>query len=416
MLKKYTWRVGAVLLAVGALAALVAASVAPAQTQHAAKGTLRIWSDSDRLAAITKVANAWGKKNGVTIQVVQKGFGNIRSDISTVKPADAPDVIVAAMDWTGELSANGSVVPLYPKKAAIKNLPKYARQAFSYGKQNKLYGMPTTVENIGLFVNTKLAKVPRTFAQLEKYALAFKNKGGGRVALDVQQGGGDPYHMYPLFAGLCGYIFGHTKTGALNPNDLGVASKKLLKNAPLVDKWNREGFVNAKITGDQATQLFTSGKAAYWITGPWNIDNVRKAGISFKVIQVPKLKCRSVPFLGVNGLMVTKYAAGHGVAPAAKDFVANYMAQPSPQLTLASANGRAPANTVAAKKVKDTALKQLGLASAGGVPMPNIPQMNVVWSDLGAAWVKSTKGDGATPAKEAFQTAAKNIKALIAGG
>jgi len=40
----------------------------------------------------------------------------------------------------------------------------------------------------------------------------------------------------------------------------------------------------------------------------------------------------------------------------------------------------------------------------------------VVWSDLGNAWVKSTKGEGATSAKEAFQTAAKNIKALIAGG
>ena len=30
--------------------------------------------------------------------------------------------------------------------------------------------------------------------------------------------------------------------------------------------------------------------------------------------------------------------------------------------------------------------------------MPNIPQMASVWADLGAAWVKSTKGSGATPA------------------
>jgi maltose-binding protein MalE len=48
--------------------------------------------------------------------------------------------------------------------------------------------------------------------------------------------------------------------------------------------------------------------------------------------------------------------------------------------------------------------------------MPNIPQMNSVWGDLGTAWVKSTKGSDATPAKAAFQTAARNIRAKIAGG
>jgi maltose-binding protein MalE len=413
MLKKHMVGFGALLVAIGALAVLAAASIAPAKTQRSAATTVRIWTDSDRLAAVTKVANAWGKARGVSVQVVQKGFGNIRSDLGTVKPADAPDVIIAAHDWTGQLAADGLVVPLFPKKSAIKNIPAYALKAFTYGK---LYGMPTTLENVGLFVNTSLGKVPKTWSELEKYALAFQKKGGGRVALDVQQGsGGDAYHMYPLFSGLCGYVFG-TSHGQLNPKNLGVANPKFIKNAAMIDKWNSEGLVNSKIDGNTATQLFTSGKAAYWITGPWNIDTVRKAGISFKIIQVPKIKCGAVPFLGVNGFMVTKYAAGHGVASAAKDLVSNYMATPSAQYALATANNRYPANTVAGKRVKDTALKQIGLASKGGVPMPNIPQMNSVWSDLGSAWVKSTKGSGATPAKAAFQTAAKNIKALIAGG
>ena len=49
-------------------------------------------------------------------------------------------------------------------------------------------------------------------------------------------------------------------------------------------------------------------------------------------------------------------------------------------------------------------LGQFLAASKGGIPMPNIPQMNSVWSDLGQAWVKSTKGSGATPAASAFKT------------
>ena len=75
--------------------------------------------------------------------------------------------------------------------------------------------MPSTLENVGLFVNTRLAKVPKSWAaSREAAALAFKKKGGGRLALAVQQGsGGDAYHMYPFFSGLCGYVFGRTKAG-----------------------------------------------------------------------------------------------------------------------------------------------------------------------------------------------------------
>lgn len=413
MLNRFTWRVGMVLVTIGALATLVAASVAPAASHKRTAGSLRIWVDADRLNAVKKLATQWASSRGFSVQVVQKGFGNIRDDLKTVKSEDAPDVIMAAHDWTGELAANGLVVPLFPKKSALKQIPAYARNAFTYGK---LFGMPVALENVGLFVNTKLAKVPKSWSDLEKKALAFKQGGSGRVALDVQQGsGGDAFHMYPLFSGLCGYVFGKSN-GRLNPNKLGVANPKFIKNAPLIDRWNKEGLVNSKIDGNTATQLFTSGKAAYWITGPWNIDTVRKAGISFKIIQVPKIKCASVPFLGVQGLMVTKYATPHGVASAAKDFVGNYMASPTAQYELTVLNGRYPANTAAAKRVKDSALKQIGQASKGGVPMPNIPQMNSVWGDLGTAWVKSTKGDGATPAQAAFKTAASNIRAKISGG
>ena len=68
------------------------------------------------------------------------------------------------------------------------------------------------------------------------------------------------------------------------------------------------------------------------------------------------------------------------------------MMRPAGQAALAAANGRFPANTVAGRRVKDTVLAQFGQAGTGGVPMPNIPQMSSVWTDLGGAWVKSTKG------------------------
>ena len=140
--------------------------------------------------------------------------------------------------------------------------------------------MPVAVENIGLVVNTKLAKVPTTFKQLETEALASRRRSTSRFGIAVQQGsGGDAYHMYPFFSGLGGYIFGTNNAGNLDPSDIGVANPTFLKNAPLIDKWNKEGLINSKVDGAAAQNAFLKGQAAFWITGPWNSDTLKKSGI-----------------------------------------------------------------------------------------------------------------------------------------
>jgi maltose-binding protein MalE len=393
----------------GVVAAVASIAASSAGASHKAGPNIVIWTDSDRAAAVTKVANAWAASSGATIQVVTKNFGDIRDNLGTVAAADAPDVITAAHDWTGQLAANGLVQPIYPSKAIRAQFPSYTLNAFSYGTAvKKLYGMPVAVENIGLVVNTKLAKVPTTFKQLETEALAQKKKARIGFGIAVQQGsGGDAYHMYPFFSGLGGYVFGTNRAGNLDPSDIGVANAAFIKNAALVDKWNKEKLISSKVDGAAAQNAFLKGQAAFWITGPWNSDTLKKSGLKFKVIQMPAIVKPSVPFLGVQGFMVTKFAATHGVGGAATDLVTNYLATPSAQTQLAAANGRPPANIKA--KSSDPVLSQFSAASKGGVPMPNIPQMNSVWGDLGQAWVKSTKGAGATKASVAFKAAARSI-------
>jgi maltose-binding protein MalE len=412
MLSKRISRVGAILIAgiLGAL--LVVGSAAPATGgETAAAAKLTIWSDQDRKAAVEQVAKAWGAARGVDVNVVVKGFGDIRDNLKTVQPENAPDVIVAAHDWTGSLAASGLVIPIFPSKATRASFPAYALQAFSYGTAvNRLYGAPVALENVGLVVNTKLAKVPSSFSQLEKEALAFKKKSSSHLAIAVPQGAnGDAYHMYPFFSGLGGYVFGRNSAGNLDPSNIGVANKVFLKNASMIDKWNKEGLINSKVGYDDAKNAFLKGNAAFWITGPWESDTLKKSGLKFRIVQMPKIKFRSVPFLGVQGFMVTKFSTQHGVESLAKDLVGNYFMGAASQQALAAANGRFPANKAAGKRVNDAVLKQFGAAGVGGVPMPNIPQMDNVWSELGGAWVKSTKGAGATKARIAFSTASRNI-------
>ena len=398
-------------IVVVALAAILAALAGGAKAATAAAPVITIWTDQNRQAAVTQVATAWANARGATVNVVVKNFGDIETNLGTVAAADAPDVVVGAHDWTGQLAANGLVEPIYLKPAEKAQFPAYTLNAFSYGLAvKKLYGVPTQIENIGLVVNTSLVKVPTTFAQLEAEALAYKHKKSGNLAIAVQQGsGGDAYHMYPFFSGLGGYIFGTNSAGNLDPSNIGVANKKFLKNASLIDKWNKEGLINAAVDASTAQNAFLKKQAAFWITGPWNSQLLEQSGIKFKVVQMPAIAYPSVPFLGVQGFMVTKYASVHGVDALAQDLVSNYFSTPTAQLALALANGRFPANVQAGKKVTDPVLAEFGKAGVGGVPMPNIPQMNSVWSDLGAAWVSSTKGAGATPARQAFTAAARSI-------
>src|SRR2546423_15529001 len=105
MLNKHTGGIGTVLLAAVAVAPLILAPAAPAAHRSASATTIRIWTDQDRKAAVDRVASAWGSSKGVEVEVVVKPFGNIRDDLKTVQTGQAPDVVVAAHDWTGQLAA-----------------------------------------------------------------------------------------------------------------------------------------------------------------------------------------------------------------------------------------------------------------------------------------------------------------------
>jgi arabinogalactan oligomer / maltooligosaccharide transport system substrate-binding protein len=411
MQKKFPPVFRALLLAVGVVALLVASPVSAAHRSVAASN-LVFWVDTPQQASIEKSAAAWGK---APVTVVVHAFSSIHADLKTVSPENAPDIIIGQHDWIGDLVSSGLVVPIYPSAATKAQFPQYALDAFSYGiAVKKLYGAPYAFDNIGLVVNTRLVKVPTSFAQLEREAVAFKNKKSGNLAIAVPQGpGGDAFHMYGFFSGLGGYVFGKNKIGLLDPSDIGVANRTLVSNSSLIDKWNREGLINSKVDYDAAKIAFLTKQAAFWITGPWESDALKLSGLKFKIIQMPKIQLSSVPFLNVQGLMVTKYAHDRGIDTLARDFVSKYMMTPAAQLDLAKANGRAPANITASKNYSNSIASQFGKAGVGGVPVPNIPQMSQVWTELGLAWARSTQGTGATRARVAFKAAAHNIAEKI---
>ena len=387
---------------------------------HAADNKIVIWTDKDRATAVQYLFPNGYK--GIPVEVVVKNFEDIRASVSQVTADAAPDVVFGANDWVGELAANGKIVKLNLADRAKLALDTGAVSAFNY--RGGQYGVPVATENIALITNASLIPTqPKTFDELSKMALAVKKSGKATVALDIQQGaGGDAYHMYPLFSGLGGYIFGKTASGAYNTNDIGVFNKTFAANAKMIDEWNRTGLISSKVDADIAKSTFLAGKSPFWITGPWNLSDIKDPAKSkvtkYRITAVPPIVAgqRPVPFIGAQGVMLTSFAAGHGVESAARSLVSEYMATEKAQYQLSALNDRYPANKAAALRVQNPQLKAFGAAGAGGIPIPNIPQMNSVWGPLGSAWVASTKGPGAIPAAKSFAQAQAAIKKALAAG
>ncbi|MFA7324326.1 MAG: extracellular solute-binding protein, partial [Candidatus Nanopelagicales bacterium] len=283
---------------------------------------------------------------------------------------------------------------------------------------SRVYGIPVQYENLALVTNVKLVpKQPNTFAKVVAVAKRLMKNGKATTGIAVGQGdAGNAYNMYPLFSGLGGYAIGTDVAGNFNSSDIGIANPVFLQNASAIKEWNDSRVISSSLTTQAAKDAFIAGKAPFWITGPWDLNTIVGLPFGYRITTVPSIvkgKATS-PLLGMKGFMVTIYAQAHQVKNLADQFVTEGLPKAGVQAAFGNAARRMPANLKAAAHVSDQRLKAFGAASAVGVPIPNIPQMQDVWSPLGSAWAASTRGSGASPPAAAFNQAQAAVAAAIA--
>ena len=404
-----TTRVLIALLAV-AVPFVVAAPSAPAAPVGA---PITIWTDAVHAAAISGlVADGY---RGHPVVVVTKDLVAIREELATVPPESAPDLIWADSTWTGQLAAAGSVVPLPLGKKATAMFRTNALSGFQVGTTG--YGIPVQVSNLALISNVSLVpSPPATFADLSKTALALVQAGKAKVPFAVAQGGdSDGYSMYPLFSGLGGYFFGRNADGVLDPTQVKLANRTFIKNSATIDGWNASGLISSAVTDQKARRSFAKGNAPFWLAGPEEIATLLKLSFVYRITPVPPIvqAIKAVPLLRLQGFMMTKFAAVHGVQEQTSKLIRLFFASAAPQLAIAGAAGLIPANRSAVGQVAEKRLQAIDLAGVDGVPIPNIPQMSAVWAPYGSAWAASTAGPAATLAKPTFRAAQRAAKAAI---
>ena len=388
-------RTAGVVVAAASVVALVVAGCGGNSTKtgsgspsKAAGGTVVIWADDQRTAALKPFAEKFGKDNGVTVQVQAISKDLETNYVTAAQSGKGPDIVVGANDWIGNLVQNGTIDPVQLTDQQKSGFADIALKAVTFNGQ--VYGVPYAIENLALIRNTDLAPTaPSTLDDLVASGSALKAAGKVTNIMALQAGQtGDVYHVYPLFTSGGGYLFGTKSNGDYDPTDLGVDKPASVaafqKIAALGEKGN--GALTRSITADNAIPTFTGGKTAYLISGPWAIADIKKAGIHYDITPVPAFAGGKAaqPFVGVQAFYVASKGKNKALA---QEFVTNYLTQPDLQVALYQANARPPALNSAMNQVKSTDpdLQKWLDAGKGGAPMPDIPQMAAIWDPLGKA-------------------------------
>lgn len=376
------------LLAAGAAAIVVTLGLSAcatgggnAESSEGAGGTLTVWVDSERVDALKGAADAYSEETGVTVDLVGKDTATIKDDfIQQVPTGKGPDVVMGAHDWLGELSTNGVVAPLELGDSAGDYL-EVAINAATY--DGTVYMLPYAVENIAVLRNADL--IPEPAANFDDM-IAKGQAAGLTQPFVVQQGAeGDPYHLYPFQTAFGAPVFGSDENG-YNSEDLQIGNAGGEEFATWLGSQgkNGTGVFNTDIDGAIAQESFTTGKSAFWLTGPWNVGTAIDAGINVAIDPIPSPTGEvAQPFAGVKGFFVSSESKN---TVAANDFLVNYIGTEDVQLDLFEAGNILPALSAAAEAAsEDPIIAGFAEVGADAVPMPAIPAMGSVWQFWGIA-------------------------------
>ncbi|MGD9960968.1 sugar ABC transporter substrate-binding protein [Nocardioides sp.] len=357
---------------------------------------LVIWTDPIKLAGVQKVADDFASANDVSVSV-QAISADLQTNFVTANSAgNGPDIVVGAHDWIGNLVQNGSINPLQLAPADLAGYSEKAVQATTY--DGKLYGVPYGIEALALYRNTAVAPdEPKTMDDAIDAGLAAVKAKKVDSALNLPVGDlGDAYHMEPILTSMGGYIFAQDDTGAYLPEDVGIGKDGSISAAKKISELAKQKVLRTSISGDNSIALFTAGKAAFLVSGPWALADVQKSGMKYAIQPVPGFAGQqpAAPFMGAQAFMVASGAKNEAIA---QEFINTGVNSEEAMTTLFDLTKLPPAMTSVQDKVDDPNIAVFADAANAASPMPAIPAMATVWAPLGKAY--SAIVGGADPTK-----------------
>lgn len=289
-------------------------------------------------------------------------------------PNAAPDLFLFAHDKIGVFAEMGILAPIAPLlgEGGTEDFLPMTVTAASY--QGTLYQLPLYFETLLFMYNRRYMAdedVPATTEALYRYMA--ENTGRGRYGFVEQHS--TAYYSAAWIHGFGGSIIDENGTPFPDEQAVQQALRYHLKFVELMPGETEYNTVNT---------LFLEGKADATIGGPWIVPSARAAGIDLGIAPMPTVDetgLQLAPYSGVQGIHVLKYAAEKKTTAVKRLLTA--LSRPEIGTALALASGCAPANSKCYEdpQVADDPLVQAMRSTAEiAVPMPNIPEMDVMWT------------------------------------
>ena len=353
---------------------------------------LVIWTDALKEDAVKAVAADFAEANGGLNVRVQAISTDLQGQFVTADAAgNGPDVVVGAHDWIGNLVQNSAIEPLELTPDELSGYAEQAVLATTYN--NELYGVPYGIEALALYRNADVVpEEPATLDEAIAAGQAAVQAGDVDSALNLPVGElGDAYHMEPLLTSLGGYIFAQDESGQYLPEDVGIGKEGSITAANKIAELAQQKVLRTSISGDNSIALFTSGKAAFLVSGPWALADVKKAGFEYAIQPIPGFEGAeaAAPFMGAQAFMVAANGANKDIA---QEFVTNGVNNAEAMQTMFDLAGLPPALTEVQEAVQDPDISVFTEAANAASPMPAIPAMASVWEPLGKAYSAIVSG------------------------
>jgi multiple sugar transport system substrate-binding protein len=288
------------------------AETGKAVSSGAAKGTITMWAmgaEGENLPKLTKEFEA--ANPGVKVQVTAIPWDAAHDKFTTAITANkTPDVAMVGTTWMGEFAGMDALDP---------TPGEVDKSAFFDGAQKTTevngtsFGVPWYVETRLVYYRTDLAKKagitapPTDWDGLKTMAKAMQDKAGAKYGIGLQAGGTGSWQSVMPFAWSAGADL--TKDGGKAYN---FDSPEVLKASQYYQSFFTDGISDKAAPATPTTEPdFASGKVPMFISGPWMMSAVEKAGggAKFKdkydVFQIPADKMSS-SFVGGSNLVVFK--------------------------------------------------------------------------------------------------------------
>ncbi|UBV41465.1 maltose ABC transporter substrate-binding protein [Deinococcus taeanensis] len=357
---------------------------------QASAATITVWTHfgDAELAWLRTQATQFKAKTGNTVNIVSVPFGEMTDKfIQSAPKGQGPDLMTTQPhDRLGQLAAAGVIEPMDKFVTSRTDLDKTALSAMTY--QGKLFGIPMFAEAVAVVYNKAL--VPTAPTSWNAFlAAAQKNTGSGKFGYLAELS--NAYMQYGIISAYGGYVFKNTG-GTLNVKDVGLSNAGADKaSAFLNDLRYKYNLVPEGVDGNAAKSAFVQGRLAMYLTGPWDMGDIKKAGINYGIIPFPTPPGASgkwSPFVGVQGTMLNAYSKNKAVAAQ----FAKQITSSEAQVAFNQAGGRIPVSLSARTKLKnDPVVQGFGKTISMGTPMPNVPQMGAVWGPWTSAITQSVQ-------------------------